>query len=98
MHEYGGTPALDGVGPIPIRQKDQIIKRIGTAEGFVAVGIGGSDHHIVIFVAWIIGPKIPRSDGNRPIGWAGDAIRPIQHPNQAVNPARGRAVAFAFAM
>ena len=54
VNEDGGATAFDRVGPIPIGQKDQIVKPVRAPELFVAMRIGRPHHQVVVFVGGII--------------------------------------------
>ncbi len=79
---------FDRVGPVPVRQNHQVVQRVTAPQCLVAVGVGRAHHHVVIFVRGIVRPQVRRPDGFRPIGRFGDAVRAIEHPDNAVDAPR----------
>ena len=63
MDEYGGPAPWNGIGPVPIRQDNQVIERVCAAQLFVAVRVGGADHHVVILIIFVVGPQVVWADG-----------------------------------
>jgi hypothetical protein len=96
VDENRGPAPGHGIGPVPIGQQNQIIKRIGPAQRFMAGRIGRAHHHVIVFVGRVVRPQVTGPDRHRPICGAGHPVRPVQHPHNPVYALRCSPVALAF--
>lgn len=62
------------IWPVPIHHQNQIIERITSTQGLVAVSIGGADVVVIGDILTVIRPQVARANGFGPLGWAANAI------------------------
>ena len=82
--------------PVPIRDQNDVVKRIGAAQDLVAGGKGRAHHQVVILVLWIVAPQITGSDRHRPIAGTRQAVGAVKATDDPMHPRRCCAIALAL--
>lgn len=96
MQEDGRAFARLRPGVIPVGYQDDVVKRIGAAQGFMACAEGRAHRQVIGRMVAVVAPKVLRPDRLCPRCRTRQSVRPIGHRNDAVDARRGGAVAFAL--
>lgn len=97
MQENCRTRAPFCARPVPVRDKNQVVKMIRTAERFMAMLEGGADLMVVVARVRVVAPEIARSDRNRPGARLRHPVGPVETAYDSVRSAWRGSVSFAFA-
>lgn len=96
MQENRRSAPCFGQRPVPVGDDHGVIKRIASAQAFVAVVIGGAHQLVVHWLGHVIGPQIAGVDRFGPGHGRGHAVGPIEHPHHPQDGAWRGTVAFTF--
>ena len=93
VHEDARSAPRNGFGPIPVGDKHEVVERIGAAQALTGAAVGGGDLEVVVRHGGVVRPEVAEADGNRPGAGRRDAVRAVEHANDAVLASGGGAVA-----
>ena len=93
VHEDARSAPGNGLGPIPVGDEYEVVKRVSAAQPLMGAAVGGGDLEVVVRHGGVVRPEIAETDGNRPAAGPRDPIRAVEHADNAVLACGGGAVA-----